>query len=472
MDASGLPVVAIVGRPNVGKSTLFNGLTRTRDALVADMPGVTRDRIYGRAVLDGQPVILIDTGGLEAAVDDIGSGRERQTRLAVDESDLIVFLTDARAGLLPADFEIASWLRTLDKPVIHAINKTDGLDEDIVQAESLALGLQPYCLIAASHRRGLERLAETLTEHLPVLPQGGAHEDDDAIALALIGRPNTGKSTLLNRFIGEERALATPLAGTTRDPVRATVERDGHRFSLVDTAGIRRRRGSHEGLERFSTIKAMQAMEQARVVVLMTDASEGVTDQDARLAGHVVQAGRAMVLALNKWDGLNEAQRKQVLVEAGERLQFARHVPVVTLSALHGSGLGELVDAVAHVFRCATTDHPTPVLTRVLRAAVEAHPPPGGKGSSAKLRYAHAGGLFPTRIVIHGNRTSNLSAQYRRYLINAFRKGFDLTGVSVDLVFKDSDNPYAGRKNKLTPRQLQKRKRLRKFVRKSAKRGR
>ncbi len=476
MDVQGLPVVAIVGRPNVGKSTLFNGLTRTRDALVADMPGVTRDRIYGRATLHDHPAILIDTGGLEAAADEIGTGRERQTRLAVEESDFIIFLTDARAGLLPADFEIASWLRTLDKPVVHAINKTDGLDEDIVQAESLALGLQPYCLIAASHRRGLERLAEVLVENLPLRvdehPSNDEDEDEDAIALALIGRPNTGKSTLLNRFMGEERALATPLAGTTRDPVRATVERDGHRFSLVDTAGIRRRRGSQEGVERFSTIKALQAMEQARVVVLMMDASEGVTDQDARLAGHVLRAGRAMVLALNKWDGLDEAQRKQVLVDAGERLQFARHVPVVTLSALHGSGLGELVDAVAHVFECATTDHPTPALTRVLRSAVEAHPPPGGKGGSAKLRYAHAGGLFPTRIIIHGNRTSSLAAQYHRYLVNTFRKGFDLTGVSVNLIFKDSANPYAGRKNKLTPRQLQKRKRLRKFVRKSAKRSR
>ncbi|MEE4638847.1 MAG: ribosome biogenesis GTPase Der [Wenzhouxiangella sp.] len=470
MSTQGLPVVAIVGRPNVGKSTLFNGLTRTRNALVADLPGVTRDRIYGRAVLQDRPVLLIDTGGLEAAADEVGSGRERQTRLAVAEADLIVLLTDARAGIIPADTEIAAWLRTLDKPVVHAINKTDGLDEDVVLAESLTLGVQPYRLISASHRRGLDQLAGAISERLPTLPEATRSQAPDGIHLALIGRPNTGKSTLLNRFLGEERALATPVAGTTRDPIHARVERDGHVFHLVDTAGIRRRRGSHEGLERFSTLKAMQAMEQARVVVLMMDSTEGITDQDARLAGHVVEAGRGLVLALNKWDGLGDSQRKALLIDVGERLQFARHAPVVTLSALHGSGLGELISAVVHVHRCASLDLPTPQLTRTLRAAAESHPPPGGKGGAAKLRYAHAGGLFPTRVVIHGNRTAQISTQYRRYLVNAFRRAFDLTGVSVQLVFKDSENPFAGRRNTLTPRQLQKRKRLRAFAQKGKRR--
>lgn len=471
MSTGGLPVVAIVGRPNVGKSTLFNALTRTRDALVADVPGVTRDRIYGRATLPTGPVLLIDTGGLEAADDAVGAGRERQTRLAVAEADLIVLLSDARAGIVPADAEIAAWLRTLNKPVVHAVNKTDGLDEDAVLGESLTLGVQPYCLISASHRRGLDQLAETVSELLPEPGEAVVGEPTDGIQLALIGRPNTGKSTLLNRFVGEERSLATPVAGTTRDPIHARVERDGRTFHLVDTAGMRRRPGSHEGIERFSTIKAMQAMERARVVVLMMDSTEGVTDQDARLAGHVIEAGRGLVLALNKWDGLSESQRKEILIDVGERLQFARHAPVVTLSALHGSGLGELVDAVVHVHRRASTDLPTPLLTRTLRAAVEAHPPPGGKGGAAKLRYAHAGGLFPTRIVIHGNRTARLPTQYRRYLVNAFRRAFDLTGVAVGLVFKDSENPYAGRRNTLTPRQLQKRKRLRTFTRKAKRRG-
>ncbi|NDY94830.1 ribosome biogenesis GTPase Der [Wenzhouxiangella limi] len=471
MSTDGLPVVAIVGRPNVGKSTLFNGLTRTRNALVADLPGVTRDRIYGRAELQARPVLLIDTGGLEAAGDDVGTGRERQTRLAVAEADLVVLLTDARAGVVPADAEIAAWLRTLDKPLVHAVNKIDGLDEDAVLAESLTLGIHPYCLISASHRRGLDHLSGVISGGLPKAAEEAEAAPVEGIHLALIGRPNTGKSTLLNRFLGEERALATPVAGTTRDPIHARVERDGQKFHLVDTAGMRRRPGSHEGIERFSTIKAMQAMERAGVVVLMMDSTEGITDQDARLAGHVVEAGRGLVLALNKWDGLGESQRKTVLIEVGERLQFARHAPVVTLSALHGSGLGELTGAVVHVHRRASTDLPTPALTRALRAAVEAHPPPGGKGGSAKLRYAHAGGLFPTRVVIHGNRTAQLPTQYRRYLINAFRRAFDLTGVAVELVLKDSDNPYAGRRNTLTPRQLQKRKRLRSFTRKNRRRG-
>ena len=466
MNNGGLPVVAIVGRPNVGKSTLFNALTRTRDALVADLPGVTRDRIYGRAVLQDVPMLLIDTGGLEAAVDEVGTGRERQTRLAVQEADLVILVTDARAGIIPADYEIADWLRTRDKPLVHAINKSDGLDPDVVLAESLALGLEPFCLIAASHRRGLEGLGDALVRQLPEPTDPRPEVAEEGIHLALIGRPNTGKSTLLNRLLGEERSLATPVAGTTRDPVHAQIQRDGEIFHLVDTAGIRRRRGSHEGLERFSTIKALQAMERAEVVVLMLDCSEGVTEQDARLAGHVIEAGRGLVLALNKWDGLDSDRRNQLLEEVGERLQFARHVPVVTLSALHGSGIGQLISAVTHVHRCARAELPTPALTRALRAAVEAHPPPGGKGGAAKLRFAHAGGSFPTRIIIHGSRTRNLSSQYRRYLINRLRDAFDLTGVSVHLVFKDGENPYAGRRNVLTPRQIQKRKRLKKFIRK------
>ncbi len=464
MNGGGLPVAAIVGRPNVGKSTLFNALTRTRDALVADLPGVTRDRIYGRAVVQDRPLLLIDTGGLEAALDEVGSGRERQTRLAVDEADLVVLMTDARAGIVPADHDIAAWLRTLGKPIIHAINKSDGLDPDVVMGENLALGLDPFCLISASHRRGLEALGQALSERLPEAVKAAPGAGDDAIHLALIGRPNTGKSTLLNRLLGEDRALATPVAGTTRDPIHAEITRDGQRLHLVDTAGIRRRRGSHEGLERFSTIKALQAMEQAQVVVLMLDATEGVTEQDARLAGHAMEAGRALILVLNKWDGLEHNQRRSLLVDVGERLQFARHAPVVTLSALHGSGLGQLHSAVVHVHRCARAELATPALTRTLRSAVEAHPPPGGKNGAPKLRYAHAGGQLPTRIVVHGSRTRQLPDQYRRYLVNRFREAFDLTGVAIQLVFRDGENPYAGRRNVLTPRQIQKRKRLRRFT--------
>ncbi len=459
MPTSALPVVAIVGRPNVGKSTLFNALTRTREALVADFPGVTRDRIYGRAILAERAVILIDTGGLEEAADELQAGAQRQTRLAVDEADMVLFISDARAGITPEDMEIVAWLRTLDKPLVHVVNKTDGMDANQAVADAVELGLEPRCMVAASHRRGLDQLARQIVAELPETPPE-IRASADAIYLALIGRPNAGKSTLLNRLLGEERALATAVPGTTRDPIHAEVERDGQRYHLVDTAGIRRRRGSHEGIERFSTIKAIQAMEQAQVVALLLDATEGVTEQDARLAGHVIDAGRALVVILNKWDLIDDKQRNKVLVEMAERMDFAGFAPVVTASALHGSGLGEMTDAIGHVYRAACQELSTPALTRALRRAAEAHAPPGGKRATPKLRYAHGGGVFPTRIVIHGNRTSHIPEQYRRYLINTFRRQFDFTGLPIRLIFKDSDNPFAGRRNVLTPRQIQKRKRL------------
>jgi len=462
---SGLPIVAIVGRPNVGKSTLFNALTRTRDALVADFPGVTRDRIYGRAQLGERGVILIDTGGLETAAGEVQTGAQKQTRLAADEADVIIFVTDARAGITPDDMGIARWLRALDKPLIHAVNKVDGLSEAQAMADASELGLGEAQLIAASHRRGIERLGIEAETVLPS-PEPVAPRPDGVIRLALIGRPNAGKSTLLNRLLGEERALATPIAGTTRDPIHAEVERDGLHLHLVDTAGIRRRRGSHEGIERFTTIKALQAIEQAQVVCLLIDAVDGVTEQDARLAGHIIDAGRALIVVLNKWDVLDEKERRQLLVAMAERMDFTSFAPVVTVSALHGSGLGELTEAIDHVHSRARQEISTPILTRCLRRAVEAHPPPGGKRATPKLRYAHSGGIFPTRFVIHGNRTAHVAEQYRRYLINNFRRQFDLTGVPVRLIFKDSDNPYSGRKNKLTPRQIQKRKRLKSLGRK------
>ena len=461
---SSLPVVAIVGRPNVGKSTLFNALTRTRDALVADTPGVTRDRIYGRAVIDGRPVILIDTGGLDEAAGQVEIGAQVQTRQAMKEADVLVFITDGRAGVLPAEHQIASELRSLDRPVVHVVNKTDGIDRDMAVAEASELGMGEVCAIAASHRHGLGNLERVLSTHLPT-DEVAEELPEDGIRLALIGRPNAGKSTLLNRLLGEERALATPVPGTTRDPIHATVERDGVTYHLVDTAGIRRRRGSHEGIERFSTIKALQSVEKARIVCLVCDSIEGITEQDARLAGHVIEAGRGLVIVVNKWDAIDADARHKVLVEVAERLDFARFAPVVTLSALHGSGLGELTDAIEHINEVGMSELSTSALTRALRKAVEAHPPPSTRQLAPKLRYAHSGGHFPTRVVIHGSRTEHVADQYRRYLVNTFRKHFDLTGVPVWLVFRESKNPYAGRTNKLSPRQVQKRRRLKKFVR-------
>lgn len=460
---SSLPVVAIVGRPNVGKSTLFNALTRTRDALVADTPGVTRDRIYGRARLGERNVILVDTGGLDKAGGEVETGAQVQTHLAIDEADLVLMLTDARSGILPVEHEIAADLRQRGKSVLHVLNKTDGLEVEMAEAESAELGLGEIWPIAASHRRGLEQLSQALSERLPE-DQGSGIPDDDGLRLALIGRPNAGKSTLLNRLLGEERALATPVAGTTRDPIHATVERDGVRYHLIDTAGIRRRRGSHEGVERFSTIKALQSVEQARIVCLICDVLEGITEQDARLAGHVIEAGRGLVVVLNKWDAIDNDRRRAVLVEVAERLDFARFAPVVTVSALHGSGLGELTDAVEHVHEAGEQAFSTSALTRVLRDAVASHPPPAVQRKVPKLRFAHSGGHFPTRIVIHGTRCRGMPDQYQRYLINCFRKHFRLTGMPVRLVFKEGENPYAGRRNPLTPRQQQKRRRLKQFV--------
>ncbi|NKI34550.1 ribosome biogenesis GTPase Der [Wenzhouxiangella sp. XN79A] len=459
-----MPVVVIAGRPNVGKSTLFNALTRTRDALVADQPGVTRDRIYGRAQLDGRDVLLVDTGGLDPDGDRINQRAQAQTRAALQEADLVLLVVDGREPPGGEDYEIAQSLRKLDVPVRVAVNKTDGIDIDQAIAEFSALGLPALIPIAAAHRRGLESLSRAVLEALPPaaaeVPVEGAA--GDTLRLALIGRPNVGKSTLLNRLLGEERAVTADQPGTTRDPVRADLERDGQLFQLVDTAGIRRRRAQHEAVESLSTLKALQAMERADVVCLLLDSSEGITDQDARLAGHVVEAGRGLVVVLNKWDSIDEKARNQLLKDAGDDLKFVSWAPVVILSALHGSGIGELLDAVRTVYDTACRRLSSGALSRVLEKAVEAHAPAVVQRFAPKLRYAHAGGNFPTRIIIHGNRTQHVQPAYRRYLINRFRESFDLVGVPIQLIFRDSENPFSGRRNTLTPRQIKRRQRVRK----------
>ena len=463
MSQGGLPVVVIAGRPNVGKSTLFNALTRTRDALVADQPGVTRDRIYGRARLSERDVILVDTGGLDPDTDPMIQGAGRQTRIALSEADLIALVVDGRGAVSSEDLEIAARLRVLGTPVVVVVNKTDGIDIEGALAEFSALGFKVSVPIAAAHRRGLDRLADRIVEALPEeRPEDVVINVADVIRLALIGRPNVGKSTLLNRLTGDERAMTADQPGTTRDPVAADLERGVRSYHLVDTAGIRRRRHKHEAVESLSTIKAMQAMEQADVVCLLLDADEGVTDQDARLAGHVVDAGRGIVIVLNKWDQLDGRRRQRCLEEVGDQLRFVNWAPVVILSALHGSGTAQLFDAIETVHDAACRSLSSGRLSRVLTKAVEAHSPPVVHRFSAKLRYAHPGGNFPTRIVIHGNRTEHVPESYQRYLVNRFRAEFDLPGVAIQLVFRDSDNPYAGRRNKLTGRQIKRRQRLRK----------
>lgn len=458
-----LPVVAIVGRPNVGKSTLFNQLTRTRDALVGDRPGVTRDRIYGRT----DDFIVIDTGGLAADPDELETRTADQVGRALDESDTVIFVTDARAGLNAHDAEIADKLRRRGLPIVPVVNKIDGLEPGMALAEAGELAIGEPVAISAEHRRGLNQLHERIVAALPpaAATAQGQEPDDHAIRLAFIGRPNTGKSTLLNRLAGEERSLAIDMPGTTRDPVSADIERDGWKFRIVDTAGIRRRAKVTDRIEKYSVIKAIQSIEKAQIIVLLADAQEAITDQDAALLGHVLEAGRGLVVAVNKWDGLEAYQREQILDQVKRKLNFAGFARVVTISAKHGTGLGELFRAVRQCWQSANRELSTSALSGELERAVRDHPPPSSQRFVPKLRYAHTGGHFPTRIIIHGNRTKHVPESYKRFLMNRFRAAFDLTGIPIHLIFKESENPYAGRKNKLTARQMEKRRRLKKHVR-------
>jgi GTP-binding protein len=461
-----LPVVAIVGRPNVGKSTIFNALTRTRDALVADMPGFTRDRQYGISDVGERPCVLIDTGGLVGQAEGIDYLTAQQVHQAIEESQLVVFVLSARDGLTIEDEEIGQLLREHGRPVLLVGNKVDGTDPDVALADFASLGMGQALPVAASHRQGMSRLMELASEMLPLPEENEAEEaqDDDRIRLAIVGRPNVGKSTLVNRILGEERVMAFDLPGTTRDSISTFTEYRGTKYELIDTAGVRRRARVTEVIEKFSVIKALQAIDRAHVVVLMLDASEGLTDQDTTLLGHILGQGRALVIALNKWDGLDEYTREQVLSKMDRRLQYVPWARQIRLSALHGSGLKELIKAVKEAFRSATIDMPTPELTRVLQKAFEAHQPAMSQGRSTKLRFAHAGGNLPPRIIIHGNRTDNIQPAYKRYLENVFIRHFKLKGTPLEINFRSGDNPYKDKKNTLSQRQIAKRQRLKKFT--------
>jgi GTP-binding protein len=460
-----LPVIAIVGRPNVGKSTLFNALTRTRDALVADMPGVTRDRQYGISRVGPVPAVLVDTGGLVADADGIDYLTAQQVHHAINEATLVLFVVSARDGLTAADSEVAEVLRRTDRPVMLVANKTDGLDEDIALADFASLGLGDAQAVAAAHRRGLDSLMEEVALRVP--PPELIEEDEDGVdrrRLAIIGRPNVGKSTLVNRLLGEERVMAFDLPGTTRDTIMVELEKGGVSYQLIDTAGVRRRSKVSDAVEKFSVIKALQAIEYAHVVLLMLDAREGLTEQDMTLLSHVLEQGRGLVIALNKWDGLDSEHRERVLSEMDRRLNFVPWARRIRISALHGTGMDLLLKAVNEAWTSATREIPTPELTRVLIEAFEAHQPPMSQGRAARLRYAHMGGHLPPRIVIHGNRVDTIPASYQRYLENTFIKQFKLVGTPVLIEFRGGSNPYKDKRNKLTDRQLGKRRRLRKFT--------
>ncbi|HMB58862.1 MAG TPA: ribosome biogenesis GTPase Der [Xanthomonadales bacterium] len=468
-----LPVIAIVGRPNVGKSTLFNALTRTRDALVADMPGVTRDRQYGIARVGPAPCVVVDTGGFISQAEGIDYLTAQQVHQAINEAQLLFFVVSARDGLMPEDQEIAAVLRKADKPILLLVNKTDGLDSQTALVEFNTLGMGNPLGLSAEHRQGMDALMDSAAELLPLegYEEEAETEEADLLRLAIIGRPNVGKSTLVNRLLGEERVLTFDLPGTTRDTISTHLERDGQEYELIDTAGVRRRSRVTEAVEKFSTIKALQAIQRAHVVVLMLDAREGLTDQDTTLLGHVLQQGRALVIGVNKWDGLDVDHRKQVKSELERRLTFVTWARHVTLSALHGSGIQELLDAVQQAWRSANMEFSTPQLTRILTAAFEAHQPPMKHGRTAKLRYAHSGGKRPPRIVIHGSRTETIPESYTRYLANKFIQHFKLKGTPLVVEYRNSENPYKGRKNVLTKKQKEKRQRLKKFTGRKSRKG-
>ena len=456
-----LPVVALVGRPNVGKSTLFNVLTRSRDALVADMPGVTRDRHYGVCRSAERPFVVVDTGGLSGVDEAMDMLTAQQVRLAIAEAQVLMFVVDARDGLLPQDQAILSELRRSGKPIVIAVNKTDGLDEDDALAEFAGFGISATLPLSAAHSRGTDEL---LAAALPLLPpeveDSAQALEDGSIRVAIVGRPNAGKSTLINRLLGEDRLIVSDVAGTTRDPIRVPLERDGKRYTLIDTAGVRRRARVEEAVEKFSVIKTLQSMAAAQVVVVMIDARENLADQDLTLIGHAMDEGRAIVIAVNKWDGMDDYQRQQCQRALDRRLVFIDWAKQVYISALHGSGLRELMRAVVRAHFAATKELSSSELTQTLERAYESYQPPLVRGHAPKLRFAHPGGSNPPTIVIHGSRTKHIAPAYRRYLEGFFRKRFRLEGTPVRIDFRDGENPYAGKRNVLTEAQQRKRQRM------------
>lgn len=456
-----LPVIALVGRPNVGKSTLFNYLTRTRDALVADYPGLTRDRKYGRVKRGEKAYLLVDTGGITDNVDGIDSVAKRQVQIALEEADAVLFLVDVREGMNSADQAITDMLRKLDKPVILVANKIDGINADIATAEFHRLGIGEPVSIAATHGRGVNELLQRVSALLPEEEEPTEEElQDQGVAIAIVGRPNVGKSTLVNRLLGEERVVVFDEAGTTRDSVYIPFERDGKKYTLIDTAGMRRRAKVTLVVEKFSIIKALQSVEKANVVIYLIDASEGITDQDQHLLGMVLDAGRALIIGFNKWDGLTHDQRELIKRQTAVKLPFLDFAEKHSISALHGSGVGKLFDVVHKLYDAAMVDMSTSVLTQILKDALAAHQPPQVHGRRVKLKHAHQGGRNPPIIVIHGNQTESLPAAYERYLINYYRQKLKLEGTPIRIVFKSPKNPFKEIKNKLSDRQLFKKKRL------------
>jgi GTPase len=458
-----LPAVALVGRPNVGKSTLFNRLTATRDALVADYPGLTRDRRYGVGFAAEHKFIVVDTGGLTAGDSTaITALVAEQVAIAIEEADAIVLVVDHKSGVTADDLGVAERLRRAAKPVIIAVNKSEGVPSEIAEAEFHRIGLGSPVGISATHGQGVDELLERALAAFPAVGDDVVG-DEQGPKVAVIGRPNVGKSTLINRLLGENRLITSPEPGTTRDSVHVPCERDGDKFVLIDTAGIRRRARVSEAVEKFSIVQSLKAIEDAGAVIAVLDARESVSDQDAHLVGLAAERGRALAIAVNKWDGLDGHERRLIEREVERKLDFVPYASLHYVSALHGSGIAELVKAALVAYKNAGVELATPRLTRVLEDALQVNPPPLVRGRQVRLRYAHQGGRYPPLIVVHGTQAQRLPDHYKRYLENAFREALKLKGTPVRVELRTGENPFGGRRNKLTPRQAKSRRRMLRF---------
>lgn len=460
------PTVVLVGRPNVGKSTLFNKLTRTRDAIVADFPGLTRDRHYGLGKLGDKPFIVVDTGGFEpVASEGILSEMARQTEQAIDESDVILFIVDARQGLTAQDKIIADRLRRAARPVWVAVNKAEGFDEAVAEAEFFELGLGSPIAISAAHGENVAAMIEQALAEFDVDDE--AQEKSDHPKIAIVGRPNVGKSTLVNRFLGEERVLAFDEPGTTRDSIYIDFEHRGKQYTVIDTAGVRRRGKVSQAIEKFSVIKTLQAIEDANVVILVLDATQEISDQDAHIGSFIAENGRSVVLAINKWDSVDSAVRERTKNELARKLRFLSHASTHYISALKGTQVEPLFAAINEAYAAAMARLPTPKLTRLLMAATAEHAPPQDGPHRPKLRYAHQGGMNPPLVIIHGTGIERIPDSYRRFLENRFREAFRLSGTPLRIEFRQGANPFANRKPKpLTEREENKLRRQRRWGRK------
>ncbi|SNX58563.1 GTP-binding protein [Nitrosomonas ureae] len=438
------PTLVLVGRPNVGKSTLFNRLTRTRDAIVADIPGLTRDRHYGAGRVGDKPYLVVDTGGFEPVIKEgVLYAMAKQTIQAIDEADKVLFIVDGRQGLTAHDKIIAEQLRKSGQKILLVVNKTEGMTTTVVTAEFFELGLGDPCAVSAMHGDNIHELADLALADFPEVVEESASKHPK---IAIVGRPNVGKSTLINTLLGEERVIAFDQPGTTRDSIYVDFTHKDKQYTLIDTAGLRRRGQVHETIEKFSAIKTLQAIEDANVVVLILDARNEISDQDAHIAGFILETGRALVIAINKWDGLDEYQRATIKSDLSRKLAFLSFAQLHYISALHGTGMKKLLPSIDIAYAAAMADLPTPKLTRVLIAAVEKHPPPRGGMSRPKMRYAHQGGSNPPLIIVHGSMLNHVPETYRRYLENTFRETFKLWSTPLRVDFKIGHNPYADKK--------------------------